>query len=103
MEKFDKNFYLSDEFYGILSQAKLYLNMYKRLLNDVCNSCKETLLLSKSELNNQRFISPSLYDFSHSLTRNLLLISYIELKYYEKTFNNCSYRARHECNSSNNY
>jgi hypothetical protein len=50
--KFDKNFYISDEFYGILSQAKLYSNMYKRLLNDVYNSYKETLLLSKSELNN---------------------------------------------------
>ncbi len=48
--KFNNNFYLSDEFYGILSQAKLYSNMYKRLLNDVLNSYKETLLLSRSEL-----------------------------------------------------
>ena len=47
---FDNEFYNSDEFYGILSQAKLYSNMYKRLLNDVLNSYKETLLLSKSEL-----------------------------------------------------
>ena len=43
---------MSDEFYGILSQAKLYSNMYKRLLNDVLNSYQETLLLSKSELVN---------------------------------------------------
>jgi hypothetical protein len=50
--KFDNEFYMSDEFYGILSQAKLYSNMYKRLLNDVLNSYKETLLLSKSELVN---------------------------------------------------
>ena len=49
---FDNDFYLSDEFYGILSQAKLYSNMYKRLLNDVLNSYNQTLLLSKSELIN---------------------------------------------------
>lgn len=50
--KFNNEFYMSDEFYGILSQAKLYSNMYKRLLNDVLNSYQETLLLSKSELVN---------------------------------------------------
>tara|TARA_B100001769_G_scaffold190340_1_gene151199 strand:+ start:866 stop:1570 length:705 start_codon:yes stop_codon:yes gene_type:complete len=50
--RFNQDFYFSDDFYGVLSQAKLYSNMYKRLLNDVLNSYKETLLLSKSELKN---------------------------------------------------
>ena len=50
--KFDKEFYLSNEFYGLLSQAKIYSNMYKRQLNDILKSNKESLLLSKEEVKN---------------------------------------------------
>tara|TARA_B100001769_G_scaffold216422_1_gene176072 strand:+ start:3201 stop:3911 length:711 start_codon:yes stop_codon:yes gene_type:complete len=50
--KFDNEFYLSNEFYGLLSQAKIYSNMYKRQLNDILKSNKESLLLSKEEVKN---------------------------------------------------
>tara|TARA_B100001057_G_scaffold347643_1_gene348941 strand:+ start:3068 stop:3778 length:711 start_codon:yes stop_codon:yes gene_type:complete len=50
--KFDKEFYQSNEFYGLLSQAKIYSNMYKRQLNDILKSNKESLLLSKEEVMN---------------------------------------------------
>ena len=48
--EFDKNYYKSNSFYGLLSQAKLYSNMYRRLLNDILNSYEETLLLCKQEI-----------------------------------------------------
>ena len=47
---FDLKYYKSNSFYGLLSQAKLYSNMYKRLLNDILNSYEETLLLCKQEI-----------------------------------------------------
>tara|TARA_B100001057_G_scaffold468590_1_gene527927 strand:- start:9371 stop:10081 length:711 start_codon:yes stop_codon:yes gene_type:complete len=50
--EFDSEFYMSKDFYGILSQAKLYSNMYKRQLNDVLKSNKESLLLCKEEVDN---------------------------------------------------
>lgn len=47
---FDTIYYHSNSFYGLLSQAKLYSNMYKRLLNDILNSYEETLLLCRQEI-----------------------------------------------------
>lgn len=47
---FDAKYYHSNSFYGLLSQAKLYSNMYKRLLNDILNSYEETLLLCRQEI-----------------------------------------------------
>ena len=47
---FDTKYYHSNSFYGLLSQAKLYSNMYKRLLNDILNSYEETLLLCRQEI-----------------------------------------------------
>ena len=47
---FDRNFYMSDKFYGLLSQAKLYSNMYKRLLRDIQESYKMAISLAKQEL-----------------------------------------------------
>ena len=49
---FNKPFYLSNQFYGLLSQAKLYSNMYKRQLNDILNSYKKVLVLSDLEIKN---------------------------------------------------
>ena len=42
---FNKSYYLSDEFYGLLSQAKLYSNMYQRQLFDIEKKYLETLQL----------------------------------------------------------
>ena len=47
---FDSNYYKSNSFYGLLSQAKLYSNMYRRLLNDILKSYQETALLCKEEI-----------------------------------------------------
>lgn len=47
---FDRKFYLSNNFYGLLSQAKLYSNMYKRQLSDILKTYKQTQLLLKQEL-----------------------------------------------------
>lgn len=48
--QFDKQYYESNEFYGLLSQAKLYSNMYRRQLNDILRSYDATLLLCKQEV-----------------------------------------------------
>ena len=42
---FNKSYYLSDEFYGLLSQVKLYSNMYQRQLFDIEKKYLETLEL----------------------------------------------------------
>ena len=50
--KFNTDYYFSNEFYGLLSQAKLYSNMYRRQLNDILKTYKQTQLLIKQELSN---------------------------------------------------
>lgn len=47
---FDKDYYKSNSFYGLLSQAKLYSNMYKRQLSDILDSYEETLVLINQEI-----------------------------------------------------
>ena len=42
---FDTKYYHSNSFYGLLSQAKLYSNMYKRLLNDILNSYEDFIVM----------------------------------------------------------
>ena len=46
---FNESYYKSNSFYGLLSQAKLYSNMYKRQLNDILDSYEKTLLLINQE------------------------------------------------------
>ena len=48
--KFNRDYYFSNEFYGLLSQAKLYSNMCKRQLNDILKTYEDTQLLIKQEL-----------------------------------------------------
>ena len=48
--KFNSDYYFSDEFYGLLSQAKLYSNMYRRQLNDILKTYNKTKTLIKFEL-----------------------------------------------------
>ena len=50
--RFDKNYYLDNKFYGAISQAQQYANMYSRLLRDLEDSYKTALSLSKEEKNN---------------------------------------------------
>ena len=47
---FNDSYYKSNSFYGLLSQAKLYTNMYKRQLSDILVSYEETVLLCKQEV-----------------------------------------------------
>ena len=47
---FDESYYLSNEFYGLLSQAKTYSNMYKRQLSDIKALYSESKLLAENEL-----------------------------------------------------
>ena len=47
---FDTNYYLSNGFYGLLSQAQNYSNMYMRLLNDIKKSYETARSLSIEEL-----------------------------------------------------
>ena len=48
--QFNNDYYFSDEFYGLLSQAKLYSNMYRRQLNDFLKTYNKTKTLIKFEL-----------------------------------------------------
>ena len=47
---FNSNYYLSNGFYGLLSQAQNYSNMYMRLLNDIKKSYDTAKSLSIEEL-----------------------------------------------------
>ncbi|HBW00417.1 MAG TPA: hypothetical protein DEF03_04410 [Bacteroidetes bacterium] len=47
---FDESYYLSNELYGLLSQAKTYSNMYKRHLSDIKALYNESKLLAENEL-----------------------------------------------------
>ena len=47
---FDESYYLSNEFYGLLSQAKTYSNMYKRQLSDIKALYGESKLLAENEI-----------------------------------------------------
>ena len=48
--RFDKQYYLSNELYGALSQSRIYVGMYTRFLNDQLNEYKTALALSKTEI-----------------------------------------------------
>ena len=47
---FNTNYYQSNDFYGLLSQAQNYSNMYMRLLNDIKKSYETAKSLSIEEL-----------------------------------------------------
>ena len=47
---FNTNYYQSNDFYGLLSQAQNYANMYMRLLNDIKKSYETAKSLSIEEL-----------------------------------------------------
>ncbi len=48
--KFNSNYYFSNSFYGLISQAKLYLNMYTRQLKDIEKEYESSLELSRQEI-----------------------------------------------------
>ena len=48
--RFNKQYYLSNELYGSLSQSRIYVGMYTRLLNDQKNEYQTALALSKTEI-----------------------------------------------------
>ena len=50
--KFNKTFYLSDEFYGFLTRTKTYANLYSRLLNDISENYKQAKIYSEYEIEN---------------------------------------------------
>jgi ADP-heptose:LPS heptosyltransferase len=48
--KFNQPYYMSNDFYGLLSQAKFYGNLYTRLLKDIEKSYLTALSLAKNEI-----------------------------------------------------
>ena len=48
--RFNKQYYLSNELYGSLSQSRIYVGMYTRFLNDQKNEYQTALALSKTEI-----------------------------------------------------
>ena len=48
--RFNRQYYLSNELYGALSQSRIYVGMYTRFLNDQKNEYQTALALSKSEI-----------------------------------------------------
>ena len=48
--RFNKQYYLSNELYGALSQSRIYVGMYTRFLNDQKNEYQTALALSKTEI-----------------------------------------------------
>ena len=47
---FNREYYLSNELYGALSQSRIYVGMYTRFLNDQMNEYKTALALAKTEI-----------------------------------------------------
>ena len=47
---FNRDYYMSNDFYGLLSQAQYYSNMYLRLLSDIKKSYETAKSLSVEEL-----------------------------------------------------
>ena len=47
---FERTYYLSDDFYGLLSQAQYYANMYMRQLNDIKKTYENAYSLSVEEV-----------------------------------------------------
>jgi len=47
---FNREYYLSNELYGALSQSRIYVGMYTRFLNDQINEYKTALALAKTEI-----------------------------------------------------
>ena len=48
--KFNKQYYISDEFYGILTRTKTYANLYSRLLNDISENYNQAKIYSEYEI-----------------------------------------------------
>ena len=48
--RFNRQYYLSNELYGALSQSRIYVGMYTRFLNDQKNEYQTALVLSKTEI-----------------------------------------------------
>ena len=51
--QFDQEFYYSNEFYGLLSRAKQWGNMYIRLLNDIEENYKQARIYAEYEISNK--------------------------------------------------
>ena len=51
--QFDKEYYYSNEFYGLLSRAKQWGNMYIRLLNDIEENYKQARIYAEYEISNK--------------------------------------------------
>ena len=49
---FNRNYYSSNEFYGLLSRAKQWGNMYIRLLDDIRENYKQARIYAEYEINN---------------------------------------------------
>ena len=50
---YDKEFYYSNEFYGLLSRAKQWGNMYIRLLNDIKENYKKARIYAEYEISSK--------------------------------------------------
>ena len=48
--RFNKQYYLSNDLYGALSQSSIYVSMYTRFLNDQKNEYNTALALTKTEI-----------------------------------------------------
>ena len=48
--KFNKQYYMSDDFYGVLTRTKTYANLYSRLLNDISENYKQAKIYSEYEI-----------------------------------------------------
>tara|TARA_B100000902_G_scaffold397551_1_gene461689 strand:- start:403 stop:1119 length:717 start_codon:yes stop_codon:yes gene_type:complete len=49
---FNKQYYMSDDFYGVLTRTKTYANLYSRLLNDISENYKQARIYSEYEIEN---------------------------------------------------
>jgi|TARA_B100001063_G_scaffold247315_1_gene292541 hypothetical protein len=49
--KFNEEYYFSDEFFGLLTRAEIYVNNYSRLINDISENLNQAKIYAEYEIN----------------------------------------------------
>jgi hypothetical protein len=48
---FNEEYYFSDEFFGLLTRAEIYVNNYSRLISDISNNLNQAKIYAEYEIN----------------------------------------------------
>ena len=49
--QFNEEYYYSDDFFGLLTRAEIYVNNYSRLINDISKNLEQAKIYAEYEIN----------------------------------------------------